>query len=474
MGRRMRGLWLAGAFGLLLLLAELFLVRAGQHASLPIAVLPEQAKVTAAKWLGDVRMTVRQEENLDVSRYLHQQGLTDQLRATLATDMPLLVWKVTSGDAEASINRQSGRIEGLRGITIAQGEELRTRRADAVREILEQTFGQKSLVLTSIDEQERGRALLTFHTSFAVDSLTDRVEAEVVDDRLVAFTHRLQAPLPTDRTSSPIAETVQKWAGWFQLAVLILPLIGMWRLMRGDGGARRLYGELALSGAVAIAFWLKGLSADYLLQGVVYGAIVFGVLAIVKESKWPADKKRQSARSLHDQILAGYCIFGVLTGCSVLFSWGADLLGAWSSDLQAQEAVALAPLPFLLPLIAAGTAAVYEELVYRKLGDLWLSRLFKPGAVVALLCSLIWSTAHLQYGVWPWYLRIIELGLIIGPLLFFLYRRYGLVAVITGHFLYNACLISLAVTSAFGNGWSFVWLTAPLLLLCWKRKGPLA
>jgi membrane protease YdiL (CAAX protease family) len=469
--RGIRGLLAFGLIGLCLFFVEWFGVQAVTHSPLPVQVMPDEAKEIARGFLLEGPIVVRQEENAAVSRYLHARGLTDAFRKELASDKPLVYWKISSGEAFVLVNRQNGRVEGVRGVTLALVEGTEQERIEFLRKALLERLGVEKLFVSSIKCEAGKRMLVRFETGFAYAGMREVVEAELLSERWIGFSHRLEVPEGFGTEDPALANTVRRWAGILNLAVLAVPVAGFFAHWSDRQRGRKLYGEALISLSVAAAYWLKEMSLSGLLQGMVYGAIVFGALCIVWRGRLGLWSQVQEPGGLMRQAVAGYGVFGVLAGMSVLFLWAADALGAWSSDLQAQEAAALTPFPFLLPLFAAGAAAVYEELLYRKLGDVWLRRWTGSGIAAALLSSLIWSTAHLQYGVWPWYLRIVELGLLIGPALYLMYRRYGLVAVMTGHFLYNACLYSLALAGAFGFGWGFLWLLLPGLIVLKKRKG---
>ncbi|ASS74714.1 hypothetical protein CIG75_06830 [Tumebacillus algifaecis] len=486
MVRSLRGLLFVGLIGVVLLLTELFVVRAVQHTPLPVVVTPEQAKEIAAQWIGTKPMIVRQEENQTVSRHLQERGLSDAFRKEASDpNKPLVMWKVTSGETEVLVNRQNGQVEGVRGATIALVEGSQAEHIETVRKELSIRYGLDHLAVSSIKNEGPDHVLIEFESGYRYADLREVILAELDRERWVAFAHRLETSVASrswDLATRADEATVSNRFDWQAvtqigggylnlLLVACIVLAGIYVLWKNGRAERRPYGEAIVSGCIALIKWLLAPTLVGLFQALAIGAIVFFALTLAWQGRWPWKERLQENGWLEQQVVAGYGVFGCLAGASTLFLWASAPLGAWVSDLQAQEAIALFWWPFLLPLLAPLSAAVFEELIYRKLSAIWLRRLFKSGVATVLISSLIWSLGHLLYNVSPWYLRVIELSLLIGPLFFFLYRQYGLGAVMIGHFLYNSLLASIALAGAFGSYMSLIWLLLPLLLLVVKKKG---
>lgn len=479
MVRKMRSLLLLGLIGLALMLGELFWVQAMQHTPLPVAVTPEQAKTAAAAWLGDAAVTVKQEENSAVSRYLHERKMTEAFRKEAAdANKPLVMWKVKSGDSEVLVNRQNGRVEGVRGMTLALFPGSVAEQTEQVRQELMKRFGLQTLSVSTIKNKSAEHVLLSFETGYQYDGLREIIHAELDGDQLHGFEHRLEVAAFTgaedleEPTTSKLENAILGLTMFSLLAVASGIVFGAYFQFRKRRFAgRHLYGEGLVSVLMPALYWLMNPSPAGLMTGLLYGMILFCVFVITAESGLPLHQRWNEPGRFRHQIIAGYGIFGVLAGVSTVLGWIADQAGFWFSDLRQQEVIALSPWPVLLTVAAAAAAALNEELIFRRLGNLFLTRLLKSWIAAAILSSLVWSLGHLAYDVSPWYYRILELGLVIGPLFFWLYRRYGLGAVITGHFLYNCFLANVALAGAFGNYWGFLWLLLPGLVFARNKKG---
>ncbi|TCP54534.1 membrane protease YdiL (CAAX protease family) [Tumebacillus sp. BK434] len=475
MVRKMRGLLLLGLFGLALLIGELLWVHGMQHTPLPLTVTPEQAKATAAAWLGDGELTVEQLESAAVSRHLQERKMTDAFRQEADdANKPLVMWKVKSGAAEVLVNRQNGRVEGIRGMTLALFPGSQDEQVEQVRQALMKRFGVQTLSVSSINNTGAEHLLLSFETGYQYEGLREMFLAELAGDRWGAFEHRLEVVAASEAKDLETAEAsvVKKIALFASGLLFLLVIIGIvvsafytvWK--RGLGG-RRLTGEALVSASMPALCWLIEPSLAGLLKGVAYAGILFSLFVITAPSGPTLLQRVKDPDWLHRQVTAGYGVFGILAGVSTLLSWLASAFGFWASDLQQQETLALSPWPLLLTGVAAVMAALSEELIFRRLFGRWL----QPALVAALASSLLWSLTHLSYDVSPWYYRILELGLVIGPLFFWLYRRYGLGAVITGHFLYDSFLASVTMGGMYGDYRGLLWLLLPLLVFAYKKKG---
>ncbi|ARU63581.1 hypothetical protein CBW65_23135 [Tumebacillus avium] len=504
MVRKMRSLLLLGLIGLALMLCELFWVQAMQHTPLPAAVTPAQAKTTAALWLGDAAVTLKQEENSAVSRYLHERKMTEAFRKEAAdANKPLVMWKVKSGDSEVLVNRQNGRVEGVRGMTLALFPGTAASRTEQVRQELIKRFSLQSLSVSSINNVGVEHVLLSFETGYQYDGLREVIHAELYGDQFYAFEHRLEVAASSGtedlgaQNTSKVENAVRGLTMIsFTAVAAAIVLTAFYQISKWGVRGQRMFGEALISVSMLVLYWLINPTLAGLITGFLYGMILFGVFVITAPAGLPMqspDERTSPPRPErfvitltselplqrrwvvphwpHQQIIAGYGVFGVLAGASTILAWVAAQAGFWFSDLRPQEALALSPWPVLLTGVAAAAAAINEELIFRRLGNFVLNRLLKSWIAAAILSSLVWSMGHLTYDVSPWYYRILELGLVIGPLFFWLYRRYGLGAVITGHFLYNCFLANVALAGAFGNYWGFLWLLLPGLVFALNKKG---
>lgn len=305
---------------------------------------------------------------------------------------------------------------------------------------------------------------------------------------LIFIQTNLALPSGTPASPPPFALTV---AQTLTLLLLAFPALGFYNLAKGRVTTKAPF---VLGGVTLLAAWLSGGgSLPALLQGAVYGLGVLGIVhhfyggrapstgqadrndlhttptpaqpALCSESDRPLRLRALLASPV--RIFAGYGAFGVHLGIGLLFLWIATWFGATSDDSALRDRIAASPWPWLLPLVIGLSAAIFEELVFRKWLNTFLYRFTRSTVAIAFLSSSLWSLTHLQYSVSPWYLRIIEIALFAGPVSYWLYKRYGLTAAILGHFLYNAFLVCCAIVQTQGiqSAWVFLTLLLPLLPL---------
>ncbi|WP_078556304.1 CPBP family intramembrane glutamic endopeptidase [Bacillus alkalicellulosilyticus] len=185
------------------------------------------------------------------------------------------------------------------------------------------------------------------------------------------------------------------------------------------------------------------------------------------------DKLTQSLIGMKSPILLGLLLAIISHPLSEIFFMIADRIGgAWFSPVTFYE-IYLIENVWLLPFFVLSigiTAAIMEETVFRRYLASAMDRIHPIFAV--LVTSFLWAVLHMGYDVFPWYLRIIELTLIIGPFLYWVYKKYGFLTVIYCHYFYNSLLISMSLLSFRVDVAivSFLLTLSPLLLFFYKRK----
>ncbi|HEU4965621.1 MAG TPA: CPBP family intramembrane glutamic endopeptidase [Bacilli bacterium] len=198
----------------------------------------------------------------------------------------------------------------------------------------------------------------------------------------------------------------------------------------------------------------NGVSLFVCLQAVMVGLAAVG--AVQFSTANAIGSSTRGPNRIGRNVLLGYGMFLITAFVSFAMTQLAQVFGWSYGDTRVAEELARSEWPFLVVVAAPLAPAILEELVYRQVADRWLSRWLHSPVWTAALSSLLWAGAHLGAGTAPWYLPLIELGLIVGPLSFYLYRRYGLFTVIVGHYLHNAYL--------FAKGSQETWMYAVLLL----------
>ncbi|WP_026675035.1 CPBP family intramembrane glutamic endopeptidase [Alkalihalobacterium bogoriense] len=145
-------------------------------------------------------------------------------------------------------------------------------------------------------------------------------------------------------------------------------------------------------------------------------------------------------------IVIGLCFAVIMKPIADLFFWvGSMFADTWFSPVTFYE-IYLVENIWLLPFFALSigiTAAIMEETVFRRYLASVMDKIHPIFAV--LVSSFLWAVLHLGYDVFPWYLRIIELTLIIGPVLYWIYKRYGFLTAIYCHYFYNSLLTSVGL-----------------------------
>lgn len=128
---------------------------------------------------------------------------------------------------------------------------------------------------------------------------------------------------------------------------------------------------------------------------------------------------------------------------------------------------------WLLPLfvLAIGiTAAIMKETLFRRYLASVLDHIHPIFAV--FVSSFLWAILHLAYDVHPWYLRIVELTLIIGPFLYWIYKRYGFLTVLFCHYFFNSLYMSIHLFTYRDDIAlvSLVLTLSPFMILLYKKR----
>ena len=123
--------------------------------------------------------------------------------------------------------------------------------------------------------------------------------------------------------------------------------------------------------------------------------------------------------------MLGYRYFHVFSPADITYS---NYLATW--------------LPWLFPLTIALSASLNEEFTYRLFAIPFLQKLIKYRWIAIILPAFIWGFAHSFYNVEPVYIRGIEVGLV-GIFLGCIYLRYGILATVIIHYVYDCVLFAL-------------------------------
>lgn len=182
---------------------------------------------------------------------------------------------------------------------------------------------------------------------------------------------------------------------------------------------------------------MTALSAVALIGGVeaVYRTVFPKMTACEHILNW----KLWSNRALLETIMAGIFVFGIHIGYVALFYLGGQHLGVWS-PLEVRDVATLSSISPAFSSFAVGVnASVTEELMYRVLCFALAQRVFKNFWIANLVQAAGWAFMHSDYPQEPAYARGVELT-IVGLFYGYLMRRFGVMAGIISHFIYDAFL----------------------------------
>lgn len=215
----------------------------------------------------------------------------------------------------------------------------------------------------------------------------------------------------------------------------------------------RLQSQLLSLLPTGMAVVLAGVAGDWLYSQVLARRLAPHLLF---------SRRGLRSREFVTAVLAGYAVAGIWLGYvtgfyTVVSSW----FHAWSPAELPYRDVMTTLLPALYPLTVGFGAAVSEEFAFRLFAVpllLWLARRYvvrsawarrsAAGRVVSALAVLgaivvpafVWGSLHSTYPQQPFFIRAVEVG-IIGCLEALLMFRFGILATVTAHYTYNACVI---------------------------------
>ena len=144
-------------------------------------------------------------------------------------------------------------------------------------------------------------------------------------------------------------------------------------------------------------------------------------------------------RAVLETVMAGIFVFGVHIGYVAFFYLAGQHLGVWS-PLEVRDVATLSSISPAFSSFQVGVnASVSEELLYRVLCFALAQRLFKNFWIANFVQAAGWAFMHSDYPQEPAYARGVELT-IVGLFYGYLMRRFGVMAGIISHFIYDAFL----------------------------------
>jgi hypothetical protein len=142
------------------------------------------------------------------------------------------------------------------------------------------------------------------------------------------------------------------------------------------------------------------------------------------------------SRNVTNVILIGYLTAAIMIGIqTIAFELGQRYCGVWIQySWMAQLSGSY--FPFLTAIIIGVTAGFSEEICFRLFGINIGKKFFKNTFLACLVASIVWGYGHSGYLVFPMWFRGLEVTLM-GLFLSYVYLRFGILAVITAHYLFD-------------------------------------
>lgn len=158
---------------------------------------------------------------------------------------------------------------------------------------------------------------------------------------------------------------------------------------------------------------------------------------------WARAKEPGYGRQVLTSMGQGYAWALILLGVqSIIYIVLDKTIHTWSTTDATQSPYNMY-YPLLFPLLA-WVAGIGEEAVYRLFGIPMLKKMFRSTFIASLLTTLIWAFGHTLYPIYPVISRPIELTFI-GLLFSFIFLRYGYMAVVFSHVVFDSILMALSL-----------------------------
>jgi membrane protease YdiL (CAAX protease family) len=206
------------------------------------------------------------------------------------------------------------------------------------------------------------------------------------------------------------------------------------------------------------------LTFAFVLPGIAGESLCFGAFPDKPFSSFaPFLRSSFLSRAAGRSILLGYLLFFILLGTqAVLFYAGQKTLGVWKEWIRLTE-LSSAFVPFLSIFAVSITAGFSEEVTFRLFGINLGKKYLKNSLLAILLTSFVWGLGHSTYAIFPVWFRCLEVGLL-GVIYGTVFLRYGLLPLITAHYLFDAFLGAAGYLFGHAKGLMFAGSLSVLLL----------
>ncbi len=241
-------------------------------------------------------------------------------------------------------------------------------------------------------------------------------------------------------------------------AVSMISVFNMWPYLEREYGHSGWSGQLTLLFLIALQLVLNVMMAVLLYFSLVGGDGLWRERGL---NMWPRSREIGYGKYVLHSAAVGYLYAIILLGVqSIIYLILEPAFGVFSSSDDSSSPYNMV-VPALFPLLA-WMAGIGEEGVYRLFGIVMLKKLLRNTFAAAAITSIIWALGHTLYPIYPVYSRPIEL-LIIGLLFSFVFIRYGFIAAVFAHVMFDTILMSLSLMSV--GGWGNILLGIVYIIL---------
>lgn len=465
----------------------------------------EEAQETAQKFLnerdyiysGNLNMT-EAIANKDLSRYMDAE-LDHVAFQKVQERIPIYTIKVTDYLQSIHVDPFENKVIGMENLYVNIHSE------EEIDQFVHDHFGSEynfidyqdvNKIDFDLQFSEFYQVRYTYEGPFHIEGLHEQIIVDVAipeasDDPSLYITGFMHgAEVPPEYTSDAQQDELMMLISAV-IILLILGVLGIATLIHFIVRASKRKVALLLPLLITAFFSVFSLIFVYVYMGnlewlswieVLTGAwFVFFILAmtIPQDTQWMHERTTsvsivgETLSRMKKPIILGLCLAVIGTFMSDLFFWMTFTYGgAWFSPVTFYE-IFMLEMIWLLPLfvLAIGiTAAIMEETLFRRYLASVLDHIHPIFAV--LVSSFLWAILHLAYDVHPWYLRIVELTLIIGPFLYWIYKRYGFLTVLFCHYFFNSLYMSIHLFTFRGDiALVSIFLTlSPLMILLYKQR----
>ncbi|WP_068500545.1 CPBP family intramembrane glutamic endopeptidase [Paenibacillus kribbensis] len=213
--------------------------------------------------------------------------------------------------------------------------------------------------------------------------------------------------------------------------------LNMLPLLQAEAGSRGMLiflmvFQVGVSFAMTVALYFSLVGGD-------------GLMRQIGLNTWPRAKEPGYGLYVLHSMYVGYLWAFILLGVqSILFFVLERTFNTFSTTDATQSPYNMA-YPWLLPIMA-WMAGIGEEAVYRLFGIPMVKKIVRNTFVACLITTLIWALGHTLYPIYPVISRPIELTFL-GLLFSFVFLRYGFIAAMFSHVIFDSILMGFSVMS---------------------------